>query len=420
MKLIGKNPIFFSQQHFEDFLLKFSLVFYFIFLTYGVVNAQWVQTTGLNGAFVWTLAAIDSNIFAGTYQDGVYILNKESTAWTQIKNGLPNSSVHSFCSYGTNIFAGTYAGVFRTINKGESWTIINNGLTDSTITSFALINSNLFAGTFHGGVCLSTNNGDSWTACNNGFNYYTVIYSLATFGNDLYAGTSNATGGGVFRSTNNGTSWNLMNIGLTFVDVTSFAIMNTDLFVGTSGGVSLSADHGVTWNLMNNGNASNLVVSGNNLFKGIMGGVFLSTDKGNSWKSVNDGLINDRIICITVNDKDLFVANSDGVFKRPLSDMITGVNAKLNNLPNEFSLQQNFPNPFNPTTTIKYSVSKSGFVTIKVYDLLSREVTTLVNENKPIGNYSVQFNASILVSGIYFYRMKTGDFVQTKKLILLK
>jgi hypothetical protein len=83
-------------------------------------------------------------------------------------------------------------------------------------------------------------------------------------------------------------------------------------------------------------------------------------------------------------------------------------------------LQQNFPNPFNPTTTIIYSIPKSCFVSIKVYDILGREVTTIVNENKLAGNYTVQFNAVKLTSGIYFYRMQAGDFVQTKKLILIK
>ena len=89
-------------------------------------------------------------------------------------------------------------------------------------------------------------------------------------------------------------------------------------------------------------------------------------------------------------------------------------------LPTDFSLQQNFPNPFNPTTTINYSVPKSGIVKIKVYDLLGKEVATLVNENKPTGNYSVQFNAVKLVSGVYFYRMEAGSFSQTKKLLLVK
>jgi len=89
-------------------------------------------------------------------------------------------------------------------------------------------------------------------------------------------------------------------------------------------------------------------------------------------------------------------------------------------LPSVYFLEQNYPNPFNPNTTINYSVAKSGLVTIKVYDILGREVTTLVNENKLTGNYSVQFNAAKITSGVYFYRMESGSFVQTKKLVVLK
>jgi hypothetical protein len=97
----------------------------------------------------------------------------------------------------------------------------------------------------------------------------------------------------------------------------------------------------------------------------------------------------------------------------------TGVTDK-NSTPAKFDISQNYPNPFNPVTTINYSIPKSCFVTIKIFDVLGRAVTTLVNENKLSGNYSIQFNAIKLTSGIYFYRMQAGDFVKTKKLILLK
>lgn len=86
----------------------------------------------------------------------------------------------------------------------------------------------------------------------------------------------------------------------------------------------------------------------------------------------------------------------------------------------DYKLHQNYPNPFNPTTTISYSVPESQIVELKVYDLLGNEVANLVNEYKNAGNHSVQFNASNLSSGIYFYKLKTVNFVQTKKLILLK
>ena len=89
-------------------------------------------------------------------------------------------------------------------------------------------------------------------------------------------------------------------------------------------------------------------------------------------------------------------------------------------VPNKYLLSQNYPNPFNPSTTIKYSVPKLSFVTIKIYDVLGSEIATLVNEEKPIGTYALNWNAANLSSGVYFYLLQAGDFVQTKKMILLK
>lgn len=91
-----------------------------------------------------------------------------------------------------------------------------------------------------------------------------------------------------------------------------------------------------------------------------------------------------------------------------------------NSGPSSFKLSQNYPNPFNPTTIISYSIPKTSFVTIKVYDLLGREVAVLVNKIKQAGNYSVEFAADRISSGVYFYTMYAGNFVKTKKLIVLK
>jgi hypothetical protein len=95
-------------------------------------------------------------------------------------------------------------------------------------------------------------------------------------------------------------------------------------------------------------------------------------------------------------------------------------NSELYDVPSEYNLEQNYPNPFNPLTTINYSIINPGVVRIKIYDILGREVKTLVNEFKQTGNYKVQFDASGLSSGIYLYRIESGEFVQTKKMILLK
>jgi len=85
-----------------------------------------------------------------------------------------------------------------------------------------------------------------------------------------------------------------------------------------------------------------------------------------------------------------------------------------------FSLSQNYPNPFNPTTTISYSVPKGGNVSLKIFDILGNEVANLVNDYKSTGKYEVLFNSKELTSGVYFYQIKAGDYISTKKMILMK
>lgn len=103
------------------------------------------------------------------------------------------------------------------------------------------------------------------------------------------------------------------------------------------------------------------------------------------------------------------------------ADGPTSVEQQQNNLfPNEYVLEQNFPNPFNPSTTIEFSIPEASVVTLKIYNILGEEVKTLVDEFRERGNHSVQFNANNLASGIYFYKLQAGSFVETKKMILLR
>jgi hypothetical protein len=101
------------------------------------------------------------------------------------------------------------------------------------------------------------------------------------------------------------------------------------------------------------------------------------------------------------------------------TNVLTSV-GNLASLPLTFSLEQNYPNPFNPKTSISYQLSAVRPVTLKVYDLLGREVAILVNEVQRPGAYTVQFDGSNLASGVYYYRLVAGEFVQTKRLLLLK
>jgi 1,4-alpha-glucan branching enzyme len=105
----------------------------------------------------------------------------------------------------------------------------------------------------------------------------------------------------------------------------------------------------------------------------------------------------------------------------PPEGILTDVQEQQNNnIITEFRLEQNYPNPFNPATNIKYSVPEQGMVTLKVYDILGSEVTTLINEVKSSGTYEIRFDAGNLSSGVYFYTIKTGTYMQTKKMLLLK
>lgn len=220
-------------------------------------------------------------------------------------------------------------------------------------------------------------------------------------------------------------------------NVNALAVLGPNLFAGTTCGVYFTTNNGIGWIPVNNGltytGVQSLAVSGTNLFAGTWGNRFyLSTNNGTSWAMVNNANLSDTIVtALAVCGASLIAGTfGDGVWTRPLSEIITAVKANQNNLPTNFSLHQNYPNPFNPSTTINYSVPKASLITIKVFDILGREMATLVNEQKTAGNYSVQFsakggsasdgNGGSLASGIYFYRMQAGSFVLTKKPVLLK
>jgi hypothetical protein len=107
-----------------------------------------------------------------------------------------------------------------------------------------------------------------------------------------------------------------------------------------------------------------------------------------------------------------------------------GINKISNEVPSSFKLEQNYPNPFNPTTKIKFDIAtnnppfnkggQGGLITLKIYDILGREIQTLVNEKLNPGTYEVTFDGSNLASGIYFYQLKSGNFIETKKMLLIK
>ena len=161
-------------------------------------------------------------------------------------------------------------------------------------------------------------------------------------------------------------------------------------------------------------------VSGTNLFAGTGDGVFLSTDNGTSWTQASTGLTNSVVYALAVSGTNLFAGTDGGVWRRPLSEMITSVEGLPTDLPTHFSLKQNYPNPFNPSTTISYDLPRKSQVRLAVFNALGQQVASLVDGEQQAGYYDVRFFGSGLASGAYFYRLQAGNFVETKRLLLLK
>jgi hypothetical protein len=144
----------------------------------------------------------------------------------------------------------------------------------------------------------------------------------------------------------------------------------------------------------------------------------LTTDKGETWDEFETP---DSAVVYDLQFTDARTGYAVGENGTILKLDPTLVNVENEpDLPEDFILFQNYPNPFNPITKISFQVSDFGFVTLYVYDILGNEVATLINEEKPAGAYEVEFNASRLSSGIYFYQLKAAEFVDTKKMIYLK
>ena len=114
------------------------------------------------------------------------------------------------------------------------------------------------------------------------------------------------------------------------------------------------------------------------------------------------------------------VGNGGTVLTTTALGTVTGVPAAVQDLPSAYQLSQNYPNPFNPETRIEFSIVEGGAVRLTVYDILGREVAALVNEPMPPGRYRVNWSAGTLPTGVYFYRLQSGAFMETKKLLLLK
>ena len=387
-----------------------------------IANAQWVQMSNGMGTNknVWSLAASGDNIFAGTnYPYGVYRSTNDGLNWTQ--TSLINQSGNVLLINGNIIYAGTNQGVFKSTNNGQNWTQI--GLSNRSIWALTILGNNIFAGTDFGhGVYRSTNNGLNWTQTSLGdINF---ISSLVTLGNNIFAGvwTSNS----VFLSSDTGNTWTQISLGGTPTEVVlCLAVKGNYVFAGVdNGGVFRSSNSGFNWaqTSLNSGGVTSFAIKDNYIFASdfLFGEVYLSSNNGSSWILKNQGLGSQiDVWSLTTTNQYVFAGTDSGVWRRSFTEII-GIQKISELVPSSFSLSQNYPNPFNPYTKIKFDITKLSDVKLIVYNILGREVATIVNERLKAGTYEVDFEGRELPSGVYFYRLITDEFVDVKKMVLVK
>ncbi|MBK7105390.1 MAG: hypothetical protein IPH62_08910 [Ignavibacteriae bacterium] len=211
------------------------------------------------------------------------------------------------------------------------------------------------------------------------------------------------------------------------------------LFKTNDGGNSLQKINNLTYKINDmvfTDNSAGIFVGNDSEDNGV---IFKTFDGGNNWELVLDNIIG-SLYDIEIKDNNIWISGNYGLLLKSKDSILTSVEEK-NTVPQNLILHQNYPNPFNPTTNIEYYIPSnlayrqagvksemsdvaSDFslikVSLKIFDILGREIKTLLNENQKPGNYKIQFDGSNLSSGVYYYQLKYGSFVQTKKMLLLK
>ena len=272
----------------------------------------------------------------------------------------------------------------------------------------------------------STDFGNSWNyLCNIGTGSYSYINSDTVV---------KASGRNLYKSVDGGYSW----YSIPFYTLSSFAgfvkiiyFDRNNVIATISYGsqfpysvytcIGISSDGGYNWSdyCNTNGIGGNTlqVFTQDNIYFSVLNKFFYSTNGGINWQ--NNTICDNNISNIAVIKNNLWISGGNSILKG--TGLVPVIIKDCNSIiPNIFSLSQNYPNPFNPSTTIKFQIKDSRFVTLKVYDILGKEIATLVNEKLKAGEYETTFDGSAFPSGVYFCKLQAGVYSETKKMLMIK
>lgn len=378
-------------------------------------GADWAQANlgGITNARILGFATQDSTIFSAT-TDGIIRSTDRGKTWA-LSEGY-HQYVNSIGANDSIVLAGIYPGIWRSSDGGITWSIVDSNFAYGSCNNILYHDSTFYAARGFN-VEYSRDGGLTWHVWTMPQGVQETVADVAVIDTDIFVATGTM---GVFRRGGDGAGWTRCGSAANDECLTS---IDSILFLGTTAGAYRSTDQGGHW--LSAGLATKVIYTlvpyGNYLFAGTDSGVYVSGNYGDSWVSEGSGL-NGFVESILVLDSTVYVGNAfDGVWARSVEDIIlTGVHRDAPAIPGTFSLSQNFPNPFNPSTTISYRLPVNGLVTLKIYDILGRVVRTLVDRRETAGSYSVNFNAAGLPSGVYFYRLEAGSYHDAKKLVLLK
>jgi hypothetical protein len=374
--------------------------------------SQWVSmSNGLTWGYVYSFTISGNYLFTGLPSFGTYVTTNNGSVWTSV----PGPDSKALASNGNFIYAGDRFNVYKSTDFGANWNGTGIPSAQANFQSIAVSGNYIYAGAMIGGIFLSTDNCSSWNHLT--FTNSPVIAILVN-GNQVLAGTAY---NGVFSTTDNGATW--VHTSLNTESVNALAVSENNILAGTGSGVFKSVNNGVDWTQtsLNNVAVLSLAVSGNNVFAGtLFHGIYISNDNGTTWAQRNEGFGNFQVNAMAILNGYVFAGTyGDSIYRRPIDELI-GIKPISQQVPSHFSLSQNYPNPFNPSTKFKIEIAKFSFTKVSIFDVLGREVASLVNQQLQPGTYEMNWDATSEPSGVYFCKLTVGDFTETKKMILIK